>query len=160
MYVYIFNEKLIYKTHYEIGNNIIYGKIIDIKINDKTEIILKAKDKIKAVSYKKLNYKIGDYIKIEGILKIPDNNTIFNLFNYKKYLLSEKIFFICEIENISLIKKNNNVIYKIKNSIYERIDDLKSKEYIKTFILADKSGINDMKNIYQQYKEQIYLKNI
>ena len=118
LYVYIFNEKLIYKTHYKTGNNIIYGKIIDIKISDKTEIIINAKDKIKAISYDKLNYNIGDHVKIEGILNIPDNNSVFNLFNYKKYLLSEKIYFICEIENISLIKKSNNVIYKIKNSIY------------------------------------------
>jgi len=150
LYVYIINEKSIYKTNYEIGNNTIYGTIIDIKISDKTEMIIKAKDKIKIVSYDVLDYKIGDYVKIEGILKIPDNNTVFNLFNYKKYLLSEKIFFICEIENINLVKKNNNIIYKIKNKIYEKVDSLKSEEYIKTFILGDKSGINDMKNIYQE----------
>jgi len=150
LYVYIINEKSIYKTNYEIGNNTIYGTIIDIKISDKTEMIIKAKDKIKIVSYDVLDYKIGDYVKIEGILKIPDNNTVFNLFNYKKYLLSEKIFFICEIENINLVKKNNKIIYKIKNKIYEKVDSLKSEEYIKTFILGDKSGINDMKNIYQE----------
>ena len=149
-YVYIFNKCLIYKPHYKEGKNIIYGTIIDIKISDKTEIILKAKDKIKVISYDKLNYKIGDYVKIEGVLEIPSNNTIFNLFNYKKYLLSEKIFFICEIENIKLIKNSNNIIYKIKNSIYERIDNLKSKEYIKTFILADKSGLDDIQTIYQE----------
>ncbi|MBO5096661.1 MAG: DNA internalization-related competence protein ComEC/Rec2 [Bacilli bacterium] len=149
-YVYIFNKYLIYKPHYEEGKNVIYGTIIDIKVSEKTEIILKAKDKIKVISYDKLNYKIGDYVKIEVVLEIPSNNTIFNLFNYKKYLLSEKIFFICEIENIKLIKNSNNIIYKIKNSIYERIDNLKSKEYIKTFILADKSGLDDIQTIYQE----------
>lgn len=150
LYVFIFNKYLIYKTNYKEGKNIIYGTIINIKISDKTEIIIKSKDKIKAISYDKLDYKIGDYVKIEGILKIPSNNTVFNLFNYKKYLLSEKIYFICDIESIELIKSSSNIIYKIKNGIYNKIDNLKSKEYLKTFILADKSGIDDIKLVYQE----------
>ena len=150
LYIYIFNKNLIYKTHYEIGKNTIYGTIIDIKINEKTEITLKSKDKIKVFFYEKLYYKIGDYVKIEGILEIPSNNTVFNLFNYKKYLLSEDIYFICEGESIELIEHSNNIIYKIKNSIYDRIDNLKSKEYLKTFILADKSGLEDIETIYQE----------
>ena len=58
LYIYIVNEKSIYKTNYEIGNNTIYGTIIDIKISDKTEMIIKAKDKIKIVSYEVLDYKM------------------------------------------------------------------------------------------------------
>jgi len=150
LYVYIFNEYLIYKPHYSAGENIIYGTIIDIKISDKTEITLKSKDKIKVIFYEKINYKIGDYVKIEGILNIPNNNTVFNLFNYKKYLLSQKIFFICEGKNIELVNHTNNIIYIIKNKIYEKIENLNSKEYLKTFILADKSGLDYITNIYQE----------
>jgi competence protein ComEC len=150
LYVYIFNKYLIYKPHYETGKNIIYGTIIDIKVSDKTEIILKAKDKIKITFYEKLDYKIGDYVKIEGELKFPNNNTVFNLFNYKKYLLSKHIYFICNGESINLIKHSNNIIYKIKNNIYKRIDNLKSREYLKTFILADKSGLDDITLVLNQ----------
>jgi len=44
--------------------------------------------------------------------------------------------------NIKIIKKNTNIFFKIKNNIYKKINNYKSKKYIKVFLLGDKSDID------------------
>lgn len=151
-YVYIANTKLIYKTHFKIGNNTITGIITNIKYKEKyTEFTVNSKDKIKVYYYGDKTFKIGDKVKLDGELKYPNNNTIFNLYNYKKYLLSEKIFFILTTSNVEVLKNTTNIIYNIKNYIYSKTHKLKSGDYINTFILADKSNLDS--NILNIYKE-------
>ena len=53
--------------------------------------------------------------------------------------------------NITVINKNKNVFYKIKNNIIKRISSLKSEKYLRTFILADSSKIEE--NIKQGYRD-------
>lgn len=85
------------------------GIITDIKkYDDYAKIELNAKEKVLVTINDKIDFKLGEKIKITGPLQIPSNNTIFNLFNYKKYLLSKKIKYTItpnSIEKIDDTKK-------------------------------------------------------
>ena len=152
VYTFIITNNLIYKTNYNEGDITLIGKIISITYSDdKTDLIIKSKEKIKVTYYGNSNYKLGDYVRVSGTLNIPYDNTIFNLFNYRKYLLSNKIYFILYADKIEKVKDNKNILYEIKNVIYERINNLKSKDYMKTFILGDKQDLND--EILSSYQE-------
>ena len=134
---------------YKEENKKIKGKITNIiKYEEKT--IIDVDRKYRVTLYKKANYNLGDYVLLEGVFKTPSNNTVFNLFNYRKYLLSKKIKMISDDVNITVINKNKNVFYKIKNNIIKRISSLKSEKYLRTFILADSSKIEE--NIKQGYR--------
>ena len=151
-YTFYITKNLIYHTNYKEGEITLIGKIINItKKENNVDLIIKAKEKIKVTYYGSVNYQLGDYVKIKGTLTKPYNSTIFNLFDYRNYLLSDKIYFILKADKIDKYKDNDNIFYKIKNSIYEKIDKLKSKNYVKTFILGDKQDLNDeILNSYQQ----------
>jgi len=151
LYVYIVTNNLIYKTNYKEGNIELEGYITDINYGDNITLIIKAKEKIKVTYYGDIKLKLGDYIKVTGILEIPSSNTIFNLYNYRLYLMSNKIYFILKAGNIIKIKNNNNFFYKVKNYIYEKVNDLKSSGYLKAFILGDKSNLDsNIKTVYQE----------
>lgn len=98
------------------------------------------------------NFNIGDKINLTGELSSPLNNTNFNLFNYKKYLYNNNMFYTMNIKDIKKIKSNNNILYLIKNFCLKRIDKLtKSKYYLKAFILGDNKDISlNTRKIYQK----------
>ncbi len=154
IYTFYITNNLLYHSHYQEGRVDLIGYITDITYKeDKIDLEIKAKEKIKVSYYTNdnLNLKLGDYIKIKGELTKPYDNTIFNLFNYRKYLLSNKIYFILKADEIVKIKDNTNLFYKIKNIIYERMNDLKTKDYVKAFVLGDNQDLDDdMEVIYQE----------
>ncbi len=133
-------------------DNIVIGKINDIKEKENyTQIELIGKEKL-LVTYKaKIEYNLGDLIKIEGKIEKPENNTIPNLFNYKNYLKSKKITHILNAQKIELVKQNTQIKYKIKNNLIKHINKYKTSKYLKTFILGDNSDIDtSIKNTYQE----------
>ena len=133
----------------------IQGIVYKKKINtDKVTLYLKSKEKIVVNYYakEKINISLGDEIKVIGNLKIPSNNTIPNMFNYKKYLYYNDIHYIMTANKIKKISNNTNVIYHLRELISLRIDKIyKSNEYIKIFILGDTSMIDD--NIIESYRQ-------
>lgn len=100
--------------------------------------------------YFKSNYNLGDIIKVKGTLKVPNNNTIPNTFNYKKYLYHKKINYILKIDNFSKLKDNKNILLKIKNDILKRIENTKHNNYLYAFILGKSSYIDN--ESYNNYK--------
>ena len=146
--------RLNYKTNskYSINTKSIEGVITNITKNtDNITIELKAKEKILINYYLKSNEKlilsIGDKIKVIGIVNIPTNNTNRYLFNYKKYLERKKIYIIFKANKIIILNKNKNIYYKIKQLIINRL----SNNYLKTFIIGDKSNISN--EIIRSYQE-------
>ena len=133
--------------------NTFYGKIIDYKYtNDTYKITIKSNYKL-LINYKtdnELNINYGDYIKVSGVISIPSNNTIPNLFNYKNYLRMYNINYIINANDIELISYNTNIFYDIKNNIVSRINKLnKSSPYIYSLILNNKSYIDkEIKSSY------------
>lgn len=96
-------------------------------------------------------YQLGDKIYIEGTFYRPSSNTIFNLFNYRKYLERKKIFYQASISSIKKISNNKNLFYKIKNSIQNKINNYDSKEYLNAFILGDTNSLGTLiKTNYQE----------
>ncbi len=88
-------------------------------------------------------FKIGDVLLVEGNIKEPLENTIFNGFNYKKYLKSKKIYFILDADNITKINNNKNIINEIKNNISNYINNHPNKEYLNTFVLGNKDYLEE-----------------
>ena len=105
------------------------GYVVNKKVtNDKITIYLNSKEKILVNYYnkgKEDNIMYGDYISIRGKMTVVNNNTNFNLFNYRKYLLSQKIKYTVNCNKLKIIKRNDNIFYKIKNSLVYRISKIK-----------------------------------
>ena len=119
------------------------GVVTDIqKDKDKVKITIKAKENILVYYYKNIDINLGDKIKVIGDLEEIENNTIFNLFNYREYMLSKNIYYKINATNISFLSKNKNMLYKIKNYLINRINKIERSEYLKLFILGDNSYID------------------
>lgn len=127
------------------------GRIVKIAKTDySTTIELKEKETIIIYIKEIVNYSVGDVVKVEGVLTKPDKNKVFNLFNYQNYLKSRKIYWILKAEKIELIDKGPTIIDKTRKVINSRIENLKSKEYIKSFILGA-GDIDD--NVMKSYQK-------
>ena len=137
------------KSVYNENTKNVIGFIKDYKIKDnKLTLHIKADEDLIVNYYLKddenINVSYGDYIKVSGVFFKPSNNTNFNLFNYRKYLLSKKIKYTIKANNIKLIKSTNNIFYILKNKLLLRINKCKKlKGYLKTFVFADKNNIDE-----------------
>ena len=153
IYSFIFINFIIVKSEYKDSDKNLYGTVIDYKKSkDKTTIWVKGKEKVLVNYYSDINVSYGDYIYVYGVFKKPKENGNFNLFNYKKYLLSNKINYAVTASKITIIKKNDNVFYTLKNNLLKRIESAnRSKGYILAFLYADKSLIE--KDVYTKYQK-------
>ncbi len=140
----VFNSK--YSSEKEIT-----GVVLKIKQKDKyQEIIIKGKEKLLVYDKTKTNLKLGYKIYLKGELIKPKDNTNFNLFNYRKYLLGQKIYWIFNADEIKIKDKNSNFLYKIQNYLNERINKITySKKYIQALVLGDNDIEQKIKEIYQ-----------
>jgi len=133
----------------------ITGTVYKMKKSDnKITLYIKAKEKLVVNYYteEEIDISLGDKIKTTGTLKVPSNNTIPNLFNYKKYLYYNDIHYTMTANNIKKISNNTNIIYYLRELISSRIDKIyKSNEYIKIFVLGDTSLVED--NIIESYRQ-------
>lgn len=161
IYCAIYNS-LSHFSKYSITDNKFELLIMDISISGNyLKIIGKGKEKVQGTYFfdtyleKKdfiNNYRIGDTIEIIGNLEIPNGNTNFNLFNYQKYLYHEGINYSIKIKYYQKVKNCNNIFYKLKNVIDNRITKIGSSAgYMKALILGDDSDISsDITDIYQR----------
>lgn len=120
---------------------------------DKITIEIKAKEKL-LITYKYQdkefnNLSYGDKIKVKGTLITPSKNTNQNTFNYQKYLYHKKIHYLVKASSINKIANNHNYLYTIKNTLYQKIDKLKSSNYIKTLLFCDNTLSKEIKESYR-----------
>ena len=150
---FIFINFIIIKSEYKDSDKNLYGTVMNYKKSkDKTTIWVKGKEKVLVNYYSDINVSYGDYIYVYGVFKKPKENGNFNLFNYKRYLLSNKINYVVTASKIIVIKKNDNVFYTLKNNLLRKIENAnKSKGYILAFLYADKSLIE--KDVYTKYQK-------
>lgn len=127
-------------TKYEVKEDKI---TIEIKAKEKLLITYKYQDK----EFNNLSY--GDKIKVKGTLITPSKNTNQNTLNYQKYLYYKKIYYLVEATSINKIANNNNYLYTIKNTLYQKIDKLKSSNYIKTLLFCDNTLSKEIKESYR-----------
>ena len=139
------------ESKYDGSEKIIYGTVINYSISDdKISIILKGKENI-LVSFKgSFNFSLGQKVKVYGAMNVISNNTIFNLFNYKNYLLSKGIKYIFIAKKIKIISADIGIKYNIKNKILKHINSYKSKRYLKSLILNENADIE--KDVLESYR--------
>ena len=137
---FFYSKKSIYSNETKV-----YGYIKSYKVvNDYVTFYLSSKeDLVCAYKSSSFNYNLGDYVLLEGSLELPSNNTIFNLFNYKKYLKYEGINYIFNVSSITKLKDNKNILYGVKNYIMKKINSNINKNYLYTFILGNDDFIDD-----------------
>ena len=97
-------------------------------------------------------YSLGDTIKIKGTKKDISNNTVPNSFNYKNYLINNKIYNVIVINDIKKVKDNNNIFYSLKVKLLDRSKRLeKSYPYINGLIFGVNSYIDD--DVMNSYRD-------
>lgn len=132
----------------------ITGRIQQLNITDNTlKLTIKNKEKVLVYYYLKdltiyNQLELGDTVKITGKFISPKENTTKNLFNYKKYLYNKNIFYQVQASKLTLIKKNDNIFYKLKQSIKNKAS---SSPYLSAFILGDKSYLSQ--KVLTSYQE-------
>ena len=158
LFVYYFIN---FKSYYNGFEKSLQGTVNSYNINgDKLTIYLKVKEivivnyyfkSLNEKTYFEDNLKLGDLISVEGELEEPERNSVFNGFDYNKYLYNKHIYYLMNANNISIMEKNSGLLFYFKNLVMDRINGIsKSKGYIMIFILGDKSFIdNEVKESYQ-----------
>jgi len=154
--IYILITTVFIKYETKIKENVIEGVVISLSINDgNISFVLMGEEKVKCSYYVDdiNNYRglLGKKIRITGTKKELYNNTIPNIFNYKKYLYNNKIYLFFKVESIEILE-DENFFYKLKNKISDKIDNYDElvKSYLNLFILGNKDLLND--NIYETYR--------
>ena len=158
LYITIFIK---YESNYKGDESLFNCKLNSYKMDgNKLDMNLYCKEKIKATYYIKSleekeylsnNLKLDSTLSIKGNLEKPSNNTVPYMFNYKKYLYNNKIYYLLNIESFNIEKTTNNIFYKIKNLAFNHANKFKSKEYIYAFVLGSTSYIdNDVLSTYRE----------
>ena len=80
---------------------------------------------------------------------------MFNAFNYKKYLYNNHIYLNYNVNKIEILE-DENIFYKLKNSIIKRINNISDNDssvqaYFNLFVLGNNDYLDN--NIYASYKE-------
>ena len=150
----IFLNTYTYKSKYKSEDKTFIGVVTKYELKD-TKIVLEIKSKEKLIVHykygnKKLNnLSLGDKILVKGTLQEPSQQNIPNTFNYKKYLYNKKIYYIVEANSIDKLSNNRNYLYTIKNSLYKKINNLKSENYIKILLLGDNNISTEVNDSYR-----------
>ena len=143
------------KTTYKENDSTFEGNILSIKKYDtKTTLIIKEKNKTEKILvnyYEKIDkINLGDKVKIKGTLKLPSKNTVPNLFNYRKYLNNNNIYYILTASEITKIKNNTKILTHYKNKLQKYINRKKAHTYLNIFILFNKNDLDkEVLNSYQ-----------
>lgn len=132
----------------------IFGRIQSISYQEeqvKVKIKVKKEYVIGYVDKAQFHYELNDLIQATGSLEKPNNNTILNLFNYKKYLYYNNTFYIMEIKDLKLLSKNKNPLYKIKTGLIQKMETYKSRAYLKLFLLGTTDELD--RDVYKSFQE-------
>lgn len=125
---------------------------LDLKISrfENTKVTYYFKELSELLKIKKV-LRLGDKISLTGNTKKPRERSVPNTFDYRHYLRIKHINYLFEGEKIVSLKRNNNVYYMLKNTIYNYINHFKSKSYIKMLLIGDTSEVN--KEIIDSFRE-------
>ena len=152
--IYVNNKVIVYE---DIDKNEMTFKIVNLYVLDDIAYIegngVSYKYYVKSEEEKEVfnnKYELGDVVKVIGENSIPKNNTLPNMFNYKKYLLSKNIYYVFKVDNMELVSKNNNIFYKFKNYVRKRIEVSDKDGYLNALILGNSKYID--KSVMENYR--------
>lgn len=150
-----------YSSKYEGSETNVIGMISNLSYDgNKLTITLKTKEKIIATYYfdtkehlnnTKNTLSLGDTVKLEGELNKPISSNNFYSFSYHSYLKNIKVFYLMDISNIELLKKNSNIFLSLKSFIRSNIGNDKVGEYINVFFLGNDNNFdNELTSKFQK----------
>lgn len=139
-------------SKYDKNANIVSGTITSYQIKDGyTKIQITGTEPLIINYSEEKEFKLGQKIKAQGEFKIPKENTTWNLFNYRKYLLSLNIKYTFSADKITILNKKISLPYQIKNKIISYINTFKSSSHLHAFILGNDDYLDETtKNSYQK----------
>ena len=139
-------------SKYDKNANIVSGTITSYQIkNGYTKIQITGTEPLIINYSEEKEFKLGQKIKAQGEFKIPKENTTWNLFNYRKYLLSLNIKYTFSADKITILNKKISLPYQIKNKIISHINTFKSSSHLHAFILGNDDYLDETtKNSYQK----------
>lgn len=150
----IFTKCYHFTSKYNADDTSFIGTVTSYELKGK-RLVLEVEAKEKLIVYYDYGDKIldnlsyGDKVSIKGSLSIPSSTTIFNTFDYRKYLYNKKIYYTVLATSIDKIENNKNYLYTIKNILYDRVSNFKSSLYIKTLLFGDNSLSNKVRESYR-----------
>ena len=150
---FLINTNSTNRSNLKLGDGTFEGKLTNLVVkSNKVSFTIESTEKLicnlylndehKNLDFRKL-YPLGSIVSIKGELTEPLNNTIPNTFNYKKYLKDHGIFYICSIDDLTIINDKIETFYKIKNWVINRIMTFGIKDYMYTLIIGDKSLLDE-----------------
>ena len=113
----------------------IVGIVEEQKINEgSTRLVVRAsassffKNKVseRVLAYGKGKFSIGSVVKVKGKFLLPEENTNDNLFNYRKYLKSKKIFVVIKKAEVEAMG-TSGLSYALKNAFQSRVKEVFSR---------------------------------
>lgn len=149
------------RSSYNADSSVFVGIIKKITIDGSyLKLDLKAIDDIVISHYFKseadrdafaTNFGLGDKVLVLGEIKEIKTLDLANTFNYKNYLDKAGISASIRADEIILMTKNKNPLYKLKNIVINKLNQRLNSKYLRAFIIGDMSLID--KNTKEAYQE-------
>ena len=143
------------KSLFDINNNHFILEVRDYKLSDEYIKLTLCSDECIIGNYyfknvnEVKNIKYGSKVEVKGNLVLPSNNTVPKSFSYKEYLNNKNIYYLININTITVLSNDVNFIYDIKNFIDDRISSFDKNGYVRAFILGVNDYIDD--DVYERY---------
>ena len=119
-----------------------------VKKENSFKLNIKGKEKLIVYISNIENIELGDKVVVKGKYTLPKKATIPNNFDYQKYLYNNHIFYIMYAEELKIIKKNQNITFKIKKYILDKTSNYTNNGYLNAFIIGDKTDLE----FYETYQ--------
>ena len=119
-----------------------------VKKGNSFKLTIKGKEKLIVYISNIENIELGDKVVVKGKYTLPKKATIPNNFDYQKYLYNNHIFYIMYAKELKIIKKNQNITFKIKKYILDKTSNYTNNGYLNAFIIGDKTDLE----FYETYQ--------
>ena len=119
-----------------------------VKKENSFKLTIKGKEKLIVYISNIENIELGDKVVVKGKYTLPKKATIPNNFDYQKYLYNNHIFYIMYAKELKIIKKNQNINFKIKKYILDKTSNYTNNGYLNAFIIGDKTDLE----FYETYQ--------
>ena len=119
-----------------------------VKKENSFKLTIKGKEKLIVYISNIENIELGDKVVVKGEYTLPKKATIPNNFDYQKYLYNNHIFYIMYAKELKIIKKNQNITFKIKKYILDKTSNYTNNGYLNAFIIGDKTDLE----FYETYQ--------
>ncbi len=132
------------KTYYHEQVTEITGIVYQIADDDDQMVLyVRGLERVRVTLYKKIEIKLGDCVTFTGKMKLPTGTPVFHLFQYDLYLRSKHIQWLFYADQGTIVSRNQNIFYEIKQGVIDHLKRYESEAYLKAFLLGDTSMFTD-----------------